>query len=164
MDHLGPHEIQPLPSLSPSVIHTPGSSEDDDVVEPLPSDRMNYARNNPFSNPDDMPRPPSTYSSHNSNTTATQFEERASRYFHSRRIRPGEVEKPWLNKIDSKEKWVTIMPLMAIGFGLILSGLLVWEGLRSVVHHKFCLVLDEDWSNGIDPTIWTKEVEVGGFG
>lgn len=56
------------------------------------------------------------------------------------------------------------MPLMAIGFGLILSGLLVWEGLRSVVHHKFCLVLDEDWSNGIDPTIWTKEVEVGGFG
>lgn len=88
------------------------------------------------------------------------------RYFHSRRVKLGEVEKPWLEKRDPKEKWVTILPLMGISLGLILSGFLVWDGLRSVVHHKYCPVIDDDFTvaSSLDDTVWTKEVELGGFG
>lgn len=67
-------------------------------------------------------------------------------------------------KSDPKEKWVTILPLLGILLGLCISGFLIWDGMRSVVHHKYCPVLDDDFSNGLDPSIWTKEVQVGGFG
>jgi hypothetical protein len=35
-------------------------------------------------------------------------------YFRSRRIKKGEVERPWLDKKDPREKWVTAFPI--IGF------------------------------------------------
>ncbi|KAI8675194.1 GH16 domain-containing protein [Fusarium keratoplasticum] len=106
-------------------------------------------------------RPPSDYES--SNGSGTQFEDR-NRYFHSRRVKPGEIEKPWLEKTNPKEKWVTILPILAIILGLVGSGFLVWDGIRSVVKNTYCPVLDEDFSGGLDPKIWTKEVEVGGYG
>ncbi|RSL82627.1 hypothetical protein CEP51_005042 [Fusarium floridanum] len=106
-------------------------------------------------------RPPSDYES--SNGSGTQFEDR-NRYFHSRRVKPGEVEKPWLEKTNPKEKWVTILPILAIFLGLVGSGFLVWDGIRSVVKNTYCPVLDEDFSGGLDSKIWTKEVEVGGYG
>lgn len=65
---------------------------------------------------------------------------------------------------NPKEKWVTIFPLIGILVGLGISGFLVWDGLRSVVHHSYCPVMDEDFSGGLDSNIWTKEIEVGGFG
>ncbi|OBS23648.1 hypothetical protein FPOA_04197 [Fusarium poae] len=95
--------------------------------------------------------------------SGTQLDDR-NRYFHSRRVRPGEIEKPWLEKTNPKEKWVTIFPILAIFLGLVGSGFLVWDGVRSVVKNKYCLVLDEDFSQGLNPNIWTKEVEVGGYG
>lgn len=79
-------------------------------------------------------------------------------------VKKGEIEKPWLEKHDPKEKWVTILPLLGILLGLCISGFLIWDGMRSVVHHKYCPVLDDDFSNGLDPSVWTKEVQVGGFG
>lgn len=69
-----------------------------------------------------------------------------------------------MDKKDPKEKWVTIIPLMGIFVGLVISGLLIWDGLRTVVNHTYCPVLDEDFSNGLDSKVWSKEVEVGGFG
>lgn len=86
------------------------------------------------------------------------------RYFHSRRINKGEIEKPWLEKKDPKEKWVTIIPLIGIFLGLALSGFLIYDGLQTVQNHVYCPVLDENFAGGIDPKVWTKEVEVGGFG
>ncbi|KAK7415212.1 hypothetical protein QQX98_006059 [Neonectria punicea] len=110
-------------------------------------------------------RPPSSFGSSKSNTTAaTRPSAPVQAYFHSRRVKPGEIEKPWLDKTDPKEKWVTILPIMAIGIGLLLSGFLIWDGLRSVVHHKYCPVMDETFDSDLDPTIWTKEVELGGYG
>ena len=90
-------------------------------------------------------RPPSDYES--SNGSGTQFEDR-NRYFHSRRVKPGEIEKPWLEKTNPKEKWVTILPILAIFLGLVGSGFLVWDGIRSVVKNTYCPVLDEDFSGG----------------
>jgi hypothetical protein len=74
------------------------------------------------------------------------------------------VEKPWLDKSDPKEKWVTILPVIGIVIGLAISGFLVWDGIRSVVKHNYCLVLQDDFTNGLDTAVWTKEVQVGGFG
>ncbi|KAI9841999.1 MAG: hypothetical protein M1838_003326 [Thelocarpon superellum] len=87
-----------------------------------------------------------------------------STYFRSRRVRKGEVQKPWLNRKDPKEKWVTIIPLIGLGIGFLLAGFLVYDGLQTVVNNTYDLILDEDFSGGLDPKIWTKEVEVGGYG
>lgn len=87
------------------------------------------------------------------------------RYFHSRRIRKGEQERPWLDRKDPKEKWVTIIPLIGIALGIALTGFLIYDGLSSVHNFVYCPVyLKEDFSNGLESNIWTKEVEVGGYG
>lgn len=116
---------------------------------------------NPFVSPA-VSRPASSFGS--SSALGPRFEERAQRYFHSRRVAKGEVEKPWLQKKDKKEKWVTIIPIIGILIGLGISGFLVWDGLRSVVHHKYCPLIDDSFDNGLDTGVWTKEVQLGGFG
>ncbi|KAI9056180.1 hypothetical protein LZ554_001108 [Drepanopeziza brunnea f. sp. 'monogermtubi'] len=88
-----------------------------------------------------------------------------TRYFHSRRVRKGEVEKPWMDKKDPKEKWVTIIPLIGLLLGFGVAGFLVYDGLSSVVKHTYCPVMTDDFSSGsLNTDIWTMEAEVGGFG
>lgn len=116
---------------------------------------------NPFVSPA-VSRPASSFGS--SSALGPRFEERTQRFFHSRRVAKGDVEKPWLKKVDKKEKWVTIIPLIGIFIGLGISGFLVWDGLRSVVHHKYCPLIDENFDNGFDTNVWSKEIQVGGFG
>ncbi|KAI1392626.1 glycoside hydrolase family 16 protein [Hypoxylon trugodes] len=84
-------------------------------------------------------------------------------YFRSRRIKKGEVEKPWLAKKEPREKWVVILPVSGLLIGLALSGFFVWDGIHSVVKHNYCLVLEDNFSTFND-AVWTKEVQVGGFG
>jgi hypothetical protein len=115
-------------------------------------------RVNPFATP---------YASHPASTTGSSIalqQPPQYQYFRSRRIKKGEVEHPWLDKTDPREKWVTIIPVIGIIIGLAIAGLLVWDGLRSVVNHEYCLVLNDDFSTGLNSKIWTKEVELGGFG
>ncbi|KAH7316588.1 glucan 1,3-beta-glucosidase [Stachybotrys elegans] len=160
-----------VPSAATSAIPTPlrpGTPNTDSVRNPFgdAGDGMSVHRRaqetNPFGTPD-LSRPGSSFGS--SSALGARFDERASRYFHSRLVRKGEVEKPWLSKVHPKEKWVTILPIIGIFIGLGISGFLVWDGLRSVVHHDYCPVLDENFSSGrLDSNIWTKEVQVGGFG
>ena len=88
----------------------------------------------------------------------------SQRYFHSRRVKKGQIERPWLDKKDPRQKWTWIIPLGGIFLGLAVAGFLVWDGLRSVVNHQYCPVLVEDWSEGFNTDVWTKEAEVGGFG
>jgi len=88
----------------------------------------------------------------------------APRYFHSRRVARESVEKPWLAKKDPKEKWVWIIPVIGMAVGVAITGVLVYFGLQSVKNYNYCPVLDEHWSNGIDPKIWTLEQQTGGFG
>ena len=84
-------------------------------------------------------------------------------YFRSRRIKKGEIERPWLDKKDPREKWMTIIPLIGLFLGLCVVGILVWDGVRSVAQHKYCEVLNDDFTTW-NSNVWTKEVEVGGFG
>lgn len=97
-------------------------------------------------------------------TPGARQDTRAARFFHSRRVQPGDIEKPWLDKKDPKEKWLTILPILGLVVGLGLAAFLIWDGVRSVAHHRYCPVLDEDFASGLDPKVWTKEVEVGGYG
>lgn len=113
-------------------------------------------KRNPFETPI-YSMPPSTFAS------TTAFEQPQRNYFHSRRIRKGEVERPWMEKKDPKEKWVTIIPLIGILAGLALSGYLIWDGLNSVTNYQYCTVLDEDWSSGFDTSVWEKQVQSGGY-
>ena len=122
-----------------------------DDISPAPG------RANPFSSPFNS-RPASSFGSSSAVRGLPQ------RYFHSRRVRKGEVEQPWREKVDPKEKWVTIIPLIGLLLGFGIAGFLVYDGLHSVVHHKYCPVFSDDFSSGLNPAIWTKEVEVGGFG
>jgi hypothetical protein len=98
----------------------------------------------------------------NANTSGYRYFP-AGTYFRSRRVKKDEIERPWLEKKDPREKWMTIIPLIGIFLGLCVVGVLVWDGMRSVAQHNYCLVLDEDFSSW-NSDIWTKEVEVGGYG
>lgn len=59
---------------------------------------------------------------------------------------------------------MTLIPLIGLLLGLGIAGFLVYDGIRSVVHHKYCPVMSDDFSEGLNTNIWTQEAEVGGFG
>lgn len=129
----------------------PGTPDDNDHIEPA-------QQHNPFQTPyGSMP------ASAMGSSTGLRVQA-PPRYFHSRRINRAEIEKPWLEKKDPKEKWVTIIPIIGMLIGVALTGFLVYEGLQTITNHVYCPVLDEDFSGGFNPKVWTKEVEVGGFG
>lgn len=108
----------------------------------------------------------STFDSAHASSTALDHyqQQQEQRYFHSRRVQKGQIERPWLERKDPKEKWVTIIPIIGLVIGFAFAAFLIYDGLKSVVTHEYCPVLIEDFSNGLDPKIWTKEAEVGGFG
>ena len=122
-----------------------------DDISPAP-------RPNPFASPFTS-RPASSFGSSSAVPAGL-----SSRYFHSRRVRKGEVEQPWRSKVDPKEKWVTIIPMIGLLLGFGIAGFLVYDGLSTVVHHKYCPVLSDDFSEGLNTDVWTQEAEVGGFG
>ncbi|KAI9841815.1 MAG: hypothetical protein M1837_000360 [Sclerophora amabilis] len=125
----------------------------DDHIAPTPPVQYQSGPNSTYNS-----RPASTMGSSGYNHAT------AAPYFRSRRVQKGEIEKPWLTKKDPKEKWVTIIPIIGLFLGLCVAGFLVWDGLQTVVNNSYKLILDEDFSGGLDPKVWTKEREVGGFG
>ncbi|KAF2719452.1 glycoside hydrolase family 16 protein [Polychaeton citri CBS 116435] len=129
---------------------------DSDGISPTP-----IRPQNPFASPyGSMPA-----SAIGSTTGFQSVAPQQARYFHSRRIKKGEAERPWMTqKKSAKERWVTWIPIIGIVIGLAVTGFLIYDGLSSVHNHVYCPVLDEDWSGGIDSKFWTKEVEVGGYG
>lgn len=140
-----------LTPVRPSSPNHEGEVFSDDHISPTPP--INYLHGVNYSRPQSSVGDSSAVS-HPS----------AGNYFRSRRVRKGEVQRPWVGKKDPKEKWVTIIPIIGMIVGLALAGFLVWDGLRTVVINQYKIVLEEDFSGPLDPRIWTKEVEVGGFG
>lgn len=150
--------------LRPGTPNTDGSRRDpfrdSDGIDVAPTPQRVNSGLNPFASPT-ASRPASSYGSSSGNG---ERNEPLQRFFHSRRVAKGEVEKPWVGKAHPKEKWVTIFPLLGILVGLGISGFLIYDGLSSVVHHDYCPVLDDDFGGGLNTNIWSKEVEIGGFG
>ena len=137
---------------------SPDLSSYNDNITPLP-------RANPFATPF-ASRPGSGPGSIRASASAVDLHQQnlTQKYFHSRRIKREEIEHPWRDRKDPREKWVTIIPIIGLVLGIALAGFLVYDGMRTVVNHTYCPVVDEDWSGGINSKIWTKEVEVGGYG
>lgn len=147
-----PHTAVSTEASTPRRSHSPVSEPITESITPLP-------RDNPFASP--------LYSqsaSVNTSSAALYQYGLSNRYFHSRRVKKGEVERPWTKYKDPREKWVTIIPLIGLFVGVAIAGFLIWDGLRTVVKHSYCSVLDEDFSNGLNSKIWQKEAEVGGYG
>ena len=65
---------------------------------------------------------------------------------------------------DPREKWQNIIPMVGLLMGLGFAGLLVWTGYRSVSMNLYCEVISDDFTSGLNPEVWIKEVEVGGYG
>ncbi|KAH6629991.1 glycoside hydrolase family 16 protein [Chaetomium sp. MPI-SDFR-AT-0129] len=168
-DYFGRTAGNNLPSMASTAAGTPqrpgtpsesvGRGPFGDGFESQASHRSSGPNGNPFISPS-VSRPASSFDS----ASGIGRFDGGQRYFHSRRVRKGEVEKPWTKQADPKEKWVTILPLIGILIGLGISGFLVWDGIRSVVKHNYCLVLEENWDNGFNEKVWLKEVQVNGFG
>jgi hypothetical protein len=85
-------------------------------------------------------------------------------YFKSRRIKKGEQERPWLKKKTLRDHMATIIPCFGLLIGIGVCVFLIWDGMMSVTHNKYCSIFEDDFSSGFDDNKWMKEVEVGGFG
>ena len=140
------------------------SFENPDSITPSLRDRHN-ASPNPFNATPLGTTAAATLYGNSSNASAVQLhhQNQRHRYFRSRRVKKGEVDQPWRTKKDPREKWVTIIPLIGLALGFALAGFLIYDGLRTITNHTYKLILDENWSS-FDTNIWTKEVNVGGFG
>ncbi|KAL8713824.1 MAG: hypothetical protein Q9225_006688 [Loekoesia sp. 1 TL-2023] len=147
------HTAATSATATPLRPSTPESAAYDSIT-PMPN-------KNPFSSPFASGR-----ASVNASSSALNLHQAAQqqKYFHSRRVKKGEIERPWLEKKDPREKWVTIIPLIGLALGFAFAGFLVYDGLKTVVKHDYCSVLEEDFSGGWNDKVWTKESEVGGFG
>ncbi|KAL2429927.1 Beta-1,3-glucan-binding protein [Exophiala dermatitidis] len=87
-------------------------------------------------------------------------------YFRSRRIKEHNTDHSWLKqRKDPRQKWLTIIPLIGIILGFCIAGAYIFLGVQDVPMHKYCMVYEDTFSSGtLDSKVWTKEVEVGGFG
>ena len=85
-------------------------------------------------------------------------------YFRSRRIKKGTIDRPELRDKDPRRVCITLVPILGFLLGLTAIALLSWNGWVSVSNHRYCEVFTDDFSEGFNSTIWTKDVETGGFG
>jgi hypothetical protein len=86
-------------------------------------------------------------------------------FFLSRTIAKANIEKPWIEERGREREWGTILPLIGIIMGLCIAGGLVYLGISSVANHTYCEVLMENFdSSTLNSSVWTKEVQSGGFG
>ncbi|ORY80975.1 concanavalin A-like lectin/glucanase domain-containing protein, partial [Protomyces lactucae-debilis] len=75
------------------------------------------------------------------------------------------VDKPWLSGKKSKSRLVTdIIPLIGLAAGLAIVAVYAYTGWAKYDTAKFCPVWTEDFSGGLDPNVWQREVQIGGFG
>lgn len=93
-----------------------------------------------------------------------QVQELPTRTFHSRLLK-APIPKPWLESRDPRERWAVIIPYIGIGIAFLGMLAIASLGYFQTPHHKFCLILDEQFSTPtLDPKTWETEVQLGGFG
>lgn len=96
---------------------------------------------------------------------SSSIEEKTSskRRFQSFRLR-GEYAQPW--KADKRTDRVKYSNHIVYGFmtlAFLLCGYIIFTGYKSVVRHDYCLVYEDDFKT-LDTSIWSHEVQLGGFG
>ncbi|KAI9855843.1 MAG: hypothetical protein M1824_005832 [Vezdaea acicularis] len=84
------------------------------------------------------------------------------RKFKSARLR-GEYEKSWTEEVDPRRKWEKIIFWSCIALGFVIGAGICYMSLLTVTNHEYCLLLEDDFKT-IDPSIWSYEIQRGGFG
>lgn len=89
-------------------------------------------------------------------------------YFASRRKRPEDVPRPWMqNKKDKKigTIWHWLLPVIGATIGCAGAAVKTWHASTETPRFAMCQVLDEDFSSGtLNPDIWSYDIQTGGFG
>lgn len=78
---------------------------------------------------------------------------------------PSSIEKPWLEKPAFRQHlsyWLTWSMIFLCGAASILIGLAKMRNVQTM--GKLCMVLEDHFDNGLDRSVWTHEVDMGGFG
>ncbi|KAM6494910.1 glycoside hydrolase family 16 protein [Amanita muscaria] len=77
-------------------------------------------------------------------------------------------DKPWLTKREPRALYSYLVTVICMLLGLGGAALLCWRGLLSVQKldpSRLCLVMNENFDGtSLDDTIWSRDVELGGFG
>lgn len=77
-------------------------------------------------------------------------------------------DKPWLTKREPRALYSYLITVICMLLGLGGAALLCWRGLLSVQKldpSRLCLVMNENFDGtSLDDTIWSRDVELGGFG
>ncbi|KAF8260586.1 glycoside hydrolase family 16 protein [Lactarius quietus] len=78
----------------------------------------------------------------------------------------GEITKPWVGKKDKSARISYFLTYSMFILGLILSGIRCFFGWKNVdLIGRTCLVFEDNFSgSSIDSSVWTHEVDMGGFG
>lgn len=161
------HSLQRRPPrpkrTSSSTANASGTASAEDPFTDLAAQSPD-SETDPFASPQRHPRSASALSSSTAPGGNDSRPGRA-RYFHSRRVRKDQVIKPWVKEPkDPAEKWTEIIPLIGLLIGIGIAGLLIWDGLRNVVVHKYCPILDMSMAESIGKGFWYAEEQKGGFG
>ncbi|KAK9374252.1 concanavalin A-like lectin/glucanase domain-containing protein [Lipomyces chichibuensis] len=178
----------PEPNLPPSPKMMPADAVANILhsipdVPPLPISRPSASRPGPGQRKPSVffhrPSSPSTGSLHSrlpsrsgrNGTSVGNAAEQAGRihtrrHFVSRRLPLGySAEKPWLSGQANAEKFLSWIVIVAFVIGLGIIGVLTWVGTTEIQNYKYCTVLEDTFDEGfLNSTIWTHDVQVGGFG
>jgi len=84
-------------------------------------------------------------------------------YFKSRRVKPEDVQMPWLDEVCRRTQIKNAMVITGFVLGLATAGILIWHSMRSVGMYHYCEAYHDNFTTWND-SVWTKEVELGGFG
>lgn len=84
---------------------------------------------------------------------------------HSKRIPLGsEVEKPWLQSKNRKKlKAINYIVMGGFLIGICIIGILSYFAYADISNFDYCEVLNDDFDT-LDEDIWTREVQIGGYG
>ncbi|CAA9960222.1 hypothetical protein P3342_005655 [Pyrenophora teres f. teres] len=90
-------------------------------------------------------------------------EEKARDYFKSRRVRAEDVQMPWLDVVCRRTQIKNAMVIVGFILGLATAGIIIWQSMRDVGFYHYCETFRDDFTSW-NESVWTKEVELGGFG
>lgn len=75
-----------------------------------------------------------------------------------------ELEKPWTKARDPRRRYSYFLSLAAIFFWGALALAYCYFGAKSLnLIGNTCMFVEDDFSSGIDPSLWAHEVVLGGF-
>ena len=77
-------------------------------------------------------------------------------------------DKPWIKEKESRVRWSWWLTFLMCWIGVGCSGIVIyfgWTGVHQILDSDLCLVLDDEFNSGsLDTSVWTRDIELGGFG